>query len=69
MGVDWRLDYRVRSSGTGENQPVFLVRLRLKDERGRETVEEMECSLAGMKDLLYKVKQGTASLQEVAGKV
>ena len=61
VGFDWRLDYRVRSSGAGENTSVFLCRFRLMDEDGLETEEEMECDLSGMKNLLYKLNQATAA--------
>ncbi|GMI29907.1 hypothetical protein TrCOL_g1833 [Triparma columacea] len=63
VGFDWRLDYRVRSSGTGENVPVFLCRFRVVDNGGNERVEEMEVGLSGMKDILYKVKQANKALQ------
>ena len=66
IGFDWRLDYRVRSSTTSENQPVFLVRLKLKDGKGVESEEEMECDLAGMKDMLFKVEKAESCLIEAA---
>ncbi|GMH66903.1 hypothetical protein TrRE_jg2801, partial [Triparma retinervis] len=62
VGFDWRLDYRVRSSGTGENVPVFLCRFRLVDNSGKERVEEMEVGLSGMKDIMYKVNQANKAL-------
>ena len=67
VAFDWRLDYRVRSSGTGENVPVFMTRFTLKDERGEETVREVECSLASMKDMLYKVQQATTGIKKIDG--
>ena len=39
----------MRSSGTGENVPVFLCRFRVVDNGGNERVEEMEVGLSGMK--------------------
>ena len=67
IAFDWRLDYRVRSSTTSENQPVFLIRLTLKDSAGVESEEEMECDLAGMKDMLFKIEKAEGCLMDAAG--
>ncbi|GMH75717.1 hypothetical protein TrST_g3062 [Triparma strigata] len=53
----WRLDYRVRSSGASMNEPVFLCNFRTVDNEGVEREEEIECGIAGVKDMLFKVGQ------------
>ncbi|GMI29441.1 hypothetical protein TeGR_g11026 [Tetraparma gracilis] len=65
VGFDWRLDYRVRSSGAGENTSVFLCKFRLMDQKGVESSEEMECDMAQMKDLLYRLNQGVKAAETV----
>ena len=41
INFNWRLDYRVRSSGAGENEPVFVCNFKVVDNQGNETDEEV----------------------------
>jgi hypothetical protein len=55
VGVDWRLDYMVRSKSAGrENVPMFHVALRVMEN---EDIREISflASLEEMQDLLSKV--------------
>jgi hypothetical protein len=63
VNFDWRLDYRVRSSGAGENLPVFLCKFRLIGNDGVEVEEEIECNASAMKDMLFKVTQASEQMR------
>ena len=64
LGFDYSIIYRVRSSGTGENVPVFLCRFRIMDVKvGGEVEEMMELGLGEMKDMLWKVRQANMALK------
>ncbi len=56
VGIDWRLDYMVRSKSAGrENIPMFHVALRvMEDEKMRDVT--FVASLEEMQDLLSKVR-------------
>ncbi|GMH81871.1 hypothetical protein TL16_g09070 [Triparma laevis f. inornata] len=41
INFGWRLDYRVRSSGAGENEPVFICCFKVVDNEGNEREEEV----------------------------
>lgn len=55
VGVDWRLDYSIRSKYAGrENAPIFFVSLKVKD-RGLLRYINMTASIQELQDLLSKV--------------
>jgi hypothetical protein len=55
VGIDWRLDYSIRSKSAGrENVPVFFVAVKVKD-RGLYREIKMFASLEELQDMLSKV--------------
>ncbi len=65
VGIDWRLDYSVRSKHGGrENVPMFFVNLHVID-RGVLRDIDMIASQEEMKDLLSRVKEAVRSVQKV----
>ena len=55
IGVDWRLDYSIRSKNAGrENVPLFFVSLKVKD-RGLIRDVNMIATLEELQDMLSKV--------------
>mmetsp|Transcript_29064 Transcript_29064/g.48850 ORF Transcript_29064/g.48850 Transcript_29064/m.48850 type:complete len:195 (+) Transcript_29064:86-670(+) len=57
VGVDWRLDYSIKSKHGGrENAPMFYVCLRVKESGGLLRDISMMASMEQLQDLLSKVK-------------
>ena len=55
IGVDWRLDYSIKSKNAGrENASMFFVSLKVKD-RGVVREINMIASIEELQDLLSKV--------------
>ena len=73
VGIDWRLDYSVRSKHAGQdNTPLFLLCLKLKEPSSSSirpveiiaTQEELQDMLAKVKDAVKQVERcasGSAS--------
>mgnify|MGYP000223792670 CR=1 FL=1 len=57
VGVDYRIDYRVRSCATMGERSVFIISFVLKNGNGDERTEIVECKLSQVKDLLFKVNE------------
>jgi len=56
IGVDWRLDYSIKSKNAGrENASMFFVSLKVKD-RGVVREINMIASIEELQDLLSKVR-------------
>lgn len=56
IGVDWRLDYSIKSKNAGrENASMFFVSLKIKD-RGVVREINMIASIEELQDMLSKVK-------------
>lgn len=65
VGLDWRLDYSVRSKHGGrENVPMFFVNLHVID-RGVMRDIDVIASQEEMKDLLSRVKEAVRCVQKV----
>jgi len=65
VGLDWRLDYSVRSKHGGrENVPMFFVTLFVVD-RGVKRDIDMIASQEELKDLLSRVKEAVRSVGKV----
>ena len=65
VGLDWRLDYSVRSKHGGrENVPMFFVTLNVQD-RGVVREVDMIASQEEMKDLLSRVKEAVRAVGKV----
>lgn len=65
VGLDWRLDYSVRSKHGGrENVPMFFVTLQVQD-RGIVRDLDMIANQDEMKDLLSRVKEAVRSVGKV----
>ncbi len=69
VGIDWRLDYSVRSKHGGrENIPMFFVTLNVQD-RGVIRDIDMIASQEEMKDMLSRVKEAVRSVGKVVANV
>jgi len=69
VGLDWRLDYSVRSKHGGrENVPMFFVTLFVVD-RGVKRDIDMIASQEELKDLLSRVKEAVRSVGKVVTNV
>ena len=65
IGVDWRLDYAIRSKHGGRgNLPMFFVNLKLKD-RGLVRDIEMVCNQEELEDMLAKVKDAVKQTERI----
>lgn len=65
VGLDWRLDYSVRSKHGGrENVPMFFVNLHVVD-RGVKRDVDIIASQDELKDLLARVKEAVRSVGKV----
>lgn len=65
VGVDWRLDYAIRSKNSGrESAPVFYVCLKVKD-RGLYRDIKMMASLEELQDMLSKLRDANKQVERV----
>lgn len=56
IGIDWRLDYSLKSKNTGrENSTMFYISLKVKD-RGLIKEINMIATIEELQDLLTKVR-------------
>jgi hypothetical protein len=56
VGIDWRIDYAIRSKTTGkENAPMFYVSLKVLENNDKINNVNFLASLEEMHDLLAKV--------------
>ncbi len=70
VGIDWRLDYHVRSSAAGKaSRPVFFVTLNTQVGSGELKDLDFMCTPEQMKDLLAKVKDATKQVERTIGKL
>lgn len=66
VGVDWRLDYLVRSKVAGrENVPMFHVCLHVMDKEEDMRDIKFLASLEEMQDLLSKVRDAVKQVERV----
>lgn len=57
VGVDWRVDYRIRSSAMGVvHQPVYIVTLKTVDETGTVSDAQFTCDPVQLETMLAKVQ-------------
>eukprot|EP00939_MAST-03C_sp_MAST-3C-sp1_P003834 g3834.t1 len=64
VGVDWRLDYELRSSTTGKlSSHRYFVKLRTLDSSGNDDDFDFTCSYEQVKDLLAKVEDAKKQLE------
>lgn len=69
IGLDWRLDYSVRSKHGGrENIPMFFVTLHVNDRSVIRDID-MIATQDEMKDLLSRVKEAVRSVDKVVNAV
>lgn len=65
VGMEWRLDYKVRSKHGGrENIPLFLISLQVKD-RGLIRYVDMSATQQELEDLLGKVRDAVKQVERV----
>ena len=65
MGVNWRLDYAIRSKHGGRgNVPVFFLNLKLKD-RGVIRDVEVVASQEELQDMLSKVRDAVKQTERI----
>eukprot|EP01038_Epipyxis_sp_PR26KG_P009213 gene9213-12424_t len=65
IGIDWRLDYSIRSKNAGrENLPMFFIALKVKD-RGIIRDIDMIATLEELQDLLSKVRDAVKQADRI----
>lgn len=65
VGIDWRLDYTVRSKHGGrENVPMFFISLQIK-ERGLIRYVDMIATQEELQDMLSKVRDAVKQVDRV----
>mmetsp|Transcript_2631 Transcript_2631/g.4797 ORF Transcript_2631/g.4797 Transcript_2631/m.4797 type:complete len:183 (+) Transcript_2631:57-605(+) len=65
VGIDWRLDYSVRSKHGGRNNvPMYFVSLKVKD-RGLVRNIDMIANLQEMQDMLSSVRDAVKQVERV----
>jgi len=65
VGVDWRIDYAIRSKNIGKiNAPMFYVSLKVND-RGLLRYITMTATSEELQDLLSKVKDAVKQVDRV----
>ena len=66
VGLNWRLDYHVRSSSAGRaNVPVYFIRVSTKSAAGELKDIEFTCNKAQLQDLLAKVRDATKQIERM----
>lgn len=66
VGLDWRLDYHIRSSESGTaHQPVFIVSVKLQEPSGEITRKQFTCSTVQMEQLLARVQDAAKQIERV----
>lgn len=65
VGVEWRLDYAIRSKILGkENVPLFFVGLKVKEGKEEKDIRFL-ATLEEMQDLLAKVRDAVKQVERV----
>ena len=63
VGVDWRLDYAIRSKHSGrESAPIFYVCLKVKDRNLYRDINMM-ASLEELQDMLSKLRDANKQVE------
>ena len=66
IGVDWRIDYSIRSKTTGkENVPMFFVSLKVLEPNEKVNNINFIANLEEMHDLLAKVRDAVKQVERV----
>ncbi len=66
IGVDWRIDYSIRSKTTGkENVPMFFVSLKVLEPNDKVNNINFIANLEEMHDLLAKVRDAVKQVERV----
>jgi len=64
IGVEWRMDYYMRSDLLEQVQtPVYFISLRTQKNDGSEGTVEFTCNLQELQDLLAKLKDATKQVK------
>lgn len=66
MGIDWRIDYAIRSKATGkDNVPMFYISLKVLGDDNQINNINFIASLEEMQDLLAKVRDAVKQVERV----
>lgn len=66
VGIDWRLDYQLRSSTVGKlNSDIYFLKLKTLTATGVEKDFEFTCNFEQLKDLLAKIQDAKKQLDRV----
>ena len=69
VGMDWRLDYDVRSGDAGkENKPMYLVTLQVRQGDGSVEPVHFSASPEQLQDLEANVRDATQQVARLVGK-
>ena len=68
VGVDWRLDYHMKTNQLEKvNEPVFTMSFNTTDAHGVQAKEQLSCDLAQMQDLVAKLKDAQKRCSIIGG--
>ena len=68
VGIDWRVDYSVRSKHAGQdNTPLFFLSLKLKEPNRSEEVRTVEiiATQEELQDMLAKIKDAVKQVERL----
>mmetsp|Transcript_4199 Transcript_4199/g.7671 ORF Transcript_4199/g.7671 Transcript_4199/m.7671 type:complete len:207 (-) Transcript_4199:178-798(-) len=69
LGLEWRVDHHMRSRALDQvGQPVYLVKLRLGNVDGGESIVEMSCNHQELSDLHARLKSATSRVEALVKK-
>lgn len=64
--VEWRLDYFVKSDTLEKmNRPVYFLKLKTRENGGKNKDIEFACTLEQLQDLVNKLKDAEHSLSRI----
>eukprot|EP01102_Stenamoeba_stenopodia_P004173 TRINITY_DN1437_c0_g1_i1.p1 TRINITY_DN1437_c0_g1~~TRINITY_DN1437_c0_g1_i1.p1 ORF type:complete len:224 (-),score=70.86 TRINITY_DN1437_c0_g1_i1:130-708(-) len=68
VGVDWRLDYQIKSSRVERvDAATYFIKLKAKTNEGQNKDVEFNCSLEQLQDLVVKLKDASKQVDRILG--
>ena len=66
VGIDWRIDYSIRSKATGkDNVPMFYISLKVLENNGQLNNVYFLANLEEMHDLLARVRDAVKQVERI----
>ena len=68
VGLDWRLDYKICSSGTGTDLlPQYFITIEVEEPNGTHRNIEFSASWTELQDLLWRVRDASKQVERIVG--